>query len=81
MRCGFLNAGLMIWAAGCGAAQAALTPRQAAQLPPPAGHSVSCLKEIKPILDRFAWLGCSAPRASQLAVGTSLAGLEISTRG
>lgn len=54
MRCGFLNAGLMIWAAGCGAAQAAITPRQAAQLPPPAGHSVSCLKEINPILDRFA---------------------------
>jgi mono/diheme cytochrome c family protein len=41
----------MIWAAGCGAAQAAITPQQAAQLPPPASHSISFSKEIKPILE------------------------------
>ena len=46
-----LNAGLMIWAAGCGAAQAAITPEQIAQLPPPAGHTVSFSKEIKPIFE------------------------------
>ena len=46
-----LNAGLMVWAIGCGAAQAAITAEQAAQLPPPANHSVSFSKEIKPIFE------------------------------
>src|ERR1035437_10368516 len=51
MRYGFLNMGLTIWAGCCGAAQAAITPEQAAQLPPPAGHTVSFSKEIKPIFE------------------------------
>ena len=34
----------------CILARAALTPEQAAQLPPPAGHSIDFSKEIKPIL-------------------------------
>ena len=41
--------GLTIWAGCCGAAQAAITPEQAAQLPPPADHAVSFSKEIKPL--------------------------------
>jgi mono/diheme cytochrome c family protein len=41
----------MIWATSCGAAQAALTAEQAAQLPPPAAHPVSFAKEIKPIFE------------------------------
>jgi mono/diheme cytochrome c family protein len=42
---------LMIWATSCGAAQAALTPEQAAKLPPPAAHAVNFTKEIKPIFE------------------------------
>jgi len=42
---------LLIWAASCGPAQAALTPEQTAQLPPAADHSVSFAKEIKPIFE------------------------------
>jgi mono/diheme cytochrome c family protein len=49
MRYGFLNMGLTIWAGCCGAAQAAITPEQAAQLPPPASHAVNFSKEIKPL--------------------------------
>ena len=49
MRYGLLNMGLTIWAGCCGAAQGAITPEQAAQLPPPAGHAVSFSKEIKPL--------------------------------
>ena len=51
MRYGFLKIGLVFWAGCCGAAQAAITPEQAAQLPAPAGHSVSFAKEIKPIFE------------------------------
>ena len=43
--------GLIIWAGCCAAARAAITPEQAAQLPPPAGHSVNFSKEIKPIFE------------------------------
>ena len=43
--------GLTLWACCCGAAQAAITPEQAAQLPPPAGHTVSFAKEIKPLFE------------------------------
>ena len=43
--------GLILWAGVCGVAQAAITPEQAAQLPPPAGHTVSFSKEIKPIFE------------------------------
>jgi mono/diheme cytochrome c family protein len=43
--------GLVLWAGVCGVAQAAITPEQAAQLPPPAGHAVSFSKEIKPIFE------------------------------
>jgi mono/diheme cytochrome c family protein len=50
MRWG-LNTGLIVWAAGCGAAQATITPEQAAQLPAPANHAVSFSKEIKPIFE------------------------------
>ena len=49
MRFGLLNMGLAIWAGSYGATQAAITPEQAAQLPPPAGHAVSFSKEIKPV--------------------------------
>src|ERR1017187_9240383 len=51
MQYGFLNIGLAIWAGSCGASQAAITPEQAAQLPPPAGHAVSFSKEINPIFE------------------------------
>ena len=51
MRCRFLSAGVVAWAVGCGAARAAITPEQAAQLPPPASHAVSFTKEIKPIIE------------------------------
>ena len=51
MRYGLLNMGLLIWSGCCGAAQVAITPEQAAQLPPPAGHAVSFSKEIKPIFE------------------------------
>ncbi len=43
--------GLILWAGVCGVSQAAITPEQAAQLPPPAGHAVSFSKEIKPIFE------------------------------
>jgi len=39
----------MVWAGGWGAAQAAITPEQAAQLPPPAGRPISFARDIKPI--------------------------------
>ncbi len=48
----FLKFGLAIWAGASLAAQAALTPEQAAQLPPPAGHSIDFAKEIKPIIEK-----------------------------
>ena len=51
MRYGLLNVGLIVWAGCCGAAQAAITPEQAAQLPPAAGHAVSFSREIKPIFE------------------------------
>jgi mono/diheme cytochrome c family protein len=51
MPYGYLKFGLLILAGCCGLAQAAITPEQAAQLPPAAGHSVSFSKEIKPILE------------------------------
>src|ERR1039457_5807612 len=51
MRYGFLNMGLIILAGFCGAAQAALTPDQTAQLPLLAGHPVNFTKEIKPIFE------------------------------
>ena len=51
MRYGLLNMGLLIWSGCCGAAQVAITPEQAAQLPPLAGHAVSFSKEIKPIFE------------------------------
>ncbi|MGO8931444.1 MAG: DUF1549 domain-containing protein [Limisphaerales bacterium] len=51
MRFVLLNAGLMVWAGVCSAAQGTLTPEQVAQLPPPAGHTVSFAKEIKPIFE------------------------------
>ena len=41
----------MVWTIRCGGAQVAITPEQAAQLPPPAGHSVSFSQEIKPIFE------------------------------
>jgi hypothetical protein len=51
MHSGFPIPALLVWAALCGAAQAALTPGEAAQLPPPAGHAVSFTKEVKPIFE------------------------------
>ncbi len=51
MRYGSLHAGLVVWAAGCGAAVAGITPEEAAQLPPPASHAVSFAQEIKPIFE------------------------------
>jgi len=52
MRYGLLIFALIIRARVlCGAAQAAITPEQAAQLPPPAGHAVNFTKEIKPIFE------------------------------
>jgi len=51
MRYGLLNIGLLVWAGCCGAARAAITPEQVAQLPPPANHPVNFLKEIKPIFE------------------------------
>jgi hypothetical protein len=51
MRYGSLIFALIIRACVCGAAQAAITPEQAAQLPPPAGHAINFTKEIKPIFE------------------------------
>ena len=51
MRYGLLNMGLIIWVGCCGAAQAAITPEQAGQLPSPANHPVNFSKEIKPIFE------------------------------
>jgi hypothetical protein len=51
MRYGFLNVSLIFVAGFCGSARAAITPEQAAQLPPPAGHAVNFSKEIKPIFE------------------------------
>src|ERR1700690_1509804 len=45
MRYGSLIFTLTIWAGGCGAAQFAITPEQAAHLPPPAGHSINFSKD------------------------------------
>jgi mono/diheme cytochrome c family protein len=39
------------WIGICAPALGAITPEQAAQLPPPAGHPVSFVKEIKPIFE------------------------------
>jgi mono/diheme cytochrome c family protein len=51
MRFGWLKMGLMIVAGYCGSAEAAITPEQAAQLPPPANHAVKFSTEIKPIFE------------------------------
>ena len=51
MRYGLLNIGLTLCASVCGVAQGAITPEQAAQLPPPADHAVNFSKEIKPIFE------------------------------
>ena len=51
MRYGLLSTSLVIWAPLCGVAQSALTPEQAAQLPPAAGHSISFSRDIKPIFE------------------------------
>ena len=51
MRYGVLTLGLMFWMAGCGDGRGAITPEQAAQLPPPAGHKVSFAKEIQPLFE------------------------------
>ena len=51
MRYGVLTLGLMFWMAGCGDGRGAVTPEQAAQLPSPAGHTVSFSKEIKPLFE------------------------------
>src|ERR1051326_4443788 len=51
MRFRFSKLVLASWFASSVALQAAITPEQAAQLPPPANHQVSFSKEIKPIFD------------------------------
>src|SRR5579872_5981625 len=40
-----------LWLGGCIVAGAKITPEQAAQLPPPAGHAVDFTREIKPIFE------------------------------
>src|ERR1051325_10233121 len=51
MRFRFSKLVLASWFASSAALQAAITPEQAAQLPPPANHQVSFSKEIKPIFE------------------------------
>src|ERR1043165_8580 len=51
MRVRFSKLVLPSWFASSAALQAAITPEQAAQLPPPANHQVSFSKEIKPIFE------------------------------
>ena len=51
---------LAAWFGGCVVAKAALTPEQAAQLPPAASHTVSFAKEIRPIFAEQC-LSCHGP--------------------
>ena len=51
MQSGLLIRAVAAWAVFYGLAQAAITPEEAAQLPPPASHAVSFSKEIKPIFE------------------------------
>src|SRR5882757_80046 len=51
MRSSFLKLAAVVWLSACVAASAKITPEQAAQLPPPAGHTVNFAKEIKPIFE------------------------------
>lgn len=51
MRPSFLNFAAALWLAGCASLSAAITPEQAAQLPPPANHPIDFSKDIKPIFE------------------------------